>query len=42
MMDAGEAARFRDRSSELMGALLDELARTPGVARTFPEQGDLC
>jgi hypothetical protein len=37
MMDAGEIARFRDRCSQLMGALLDELARTPGVARTFPE-----
>jgi hypothetical protein len=37
MMDADEIALFRDRCSELMGALLDELARTPGVARTFPE-----
>ena len=37
MMDAGEIARFRDRCSDLMGALLDELARTPGLARTFPE-----
>ena len=37
MTDAGDIERFRDRCSELMGALLDELARTPGVARTFPE-----
>ena len=37
MTDPGEIERFRDRCSELMGALLDELARTPGLARTFPE-----
>jgi hypothetical protein len=37
MEDAGEILLFRDRCSELMGALLDELARSPGVARTFPE-----
>jgi hypothetical protein len=37
MTDGGEIERFRDRCSELMGALLDELARTPGRARTFPE-----
>jgi len=37
MTDGGEVERFRDRCSELMGALLDELARTPGAARTFPE-----
>ena len=37
MTDAEDIARFRDRCSDLMGALLDELARTPGVARTFPE-----
>ena len=37
MLDADEIALFRDRCSELMGALLDELARTPGSARTFPE-----
>jgi hypothetical protein len=37
MTEAGEIERFRDRCSELMGALLDELARTPGVQRTFPE-----
>jgi hypothetical protein len=40
MLDPGEIARFRDRCSELMGALLDELARTPDVARTFPEVED--
>jgi hypothetical protein len=37
MTDAGEIERFRDRCSDLMGALLDELARTPGRERTFPE-----
>ena len=37
MTEAGEIALFRDRCSELMGALLDELAQTPGVPRTFPE-----
>ena len=37
MVESDEIARFRDRCSVLMGALLDELARTPGVARTFPE-----
>ncbi len=40
MTEAGEIARFRDSCSDLMGALLDELARTPGVARTFPEVED--
>lgn len=40
MTDAGEAERFRDRCSELMGQLLDELARAPGVPRTFPEVED--
>jgi hypothetical protein len=37
MTDADDIARFRDRCSALMGALLDELARAPGVPRTFPE-----
>jgi hypothetical protein len=37
MTEAGEIERFRDRCSELMGALLDELARAPGVTRTFPQ-----
>jgi hypothetical protein len=36
MDDPQEIARFRDRCSVLMGALLDELARTPEVARPFP------
>ena len=40
MTDAGEIARFRDRCSELMGALLDELARAPDTPRTFPEVED--
>lgn len=40
MAEPGEVARFRDRCSELMAALLDELATTPGVARTFPEVED--
>lgn len=40
MRDPGEIARFRDRCSALMGALLDELARTPGRPRTFPEVED--
>jgi hypothetical protein len=37
MTDPAEVERFRDRCSELMGALLDELARTPDRPRTFPE-----
>jgi hypothetical protein len=40
MTDAGEVERFRDRCSELMGALLDELARAPDRPRTFPEVED--
>jgi hypothetical protein len=40
MEDAGEIARFRDRCSAFMGALLDELATTPGRPRTFPEVED--
>jgi hypothetical protein len=40
MDDPGEIAAFRDRCSALMGALLDELATTPGVARPFPEIED--
>ena len=40
MTEAGEIERFRDRASDLMGTLLDELARSPGVARTFPEVED--
>jgi hypothetical protein len=37
MGDPSDIARFRDRCSELMAALLDELATTPDTARTFPE-----
>ena len=40
MDDPGEIAYFHDRCSDLMRALLDELARTPGRARTFPEIED--
>jgi hypothetical protein len=40
MRDAGEIARFRDRCSAFMGALLDELATTPDRPRTFPEVED--
>ena len=40
MTDADEIARFRDRCSVLMGALLDELATTPDRPRTFPDVED--
>jgi hypothetical protein len=40
MTEPGEIARFYDRASDLMRALLTELARTPGVARPFPEIED--
>ena len=40
MDDADEIARFRDRCSELMGALLDELTASPDRPRTFPEMED--
>jgi hypothetical protein len=40
MDDPGEIARFRDRCSEFMGALLDELATTPDRPRTFPDVED--
>lgn len=40
MEDAGEIARFHDRCSDLMRALLDELAEMPGVSRTFPQIED--
>ena len=36
MTDAGEIERFYDRASELMRALLSELAETPDRPRTFP------
>jgi hypothetical protein len=38
--DADDIARFHDRCSDLMRALLDELARTPDRPRTFPEIED--
>ena len=41
MTDVGEIERFRDRCSDLMGALLDELAQAPEVKRTFPEVEDV-
>ena len=40
MTDPGEIARFHDRCSDLMRALLDELARAPDRPRTFPEIED--
>ena len=40
MTEPGEIARFYDRASDYMRALLVELARTPGVARPFPEIED--
>jgi hypothetical protein len=40
MAEHDEIARFRDRCSAFMGALLDELATTPGRPRTFPEVED--
>jgi hypothetical protein len=40
MVEPDEIARFRDRCSAFMGALLDELATTPGEARTFPDVED--
>ena len=35
MSEAGEVMLFRERCSELMGTLLDELARTPDAPRPF-------
>ena|SRR5919202_5964096 len=40
MRDPGEIARFHDRCSDLMRALLDALADAPGMPRTFPEVED--
>jgi hypothetical protein len=40
MDDPGEVARFRDRCSDLMAALLDELARTPETPRPFADIED--
>ena len=40
MTEPSEIVRFHDRCSELMRALLEELARTPDRPRTFPELED--
>ncbi len=40
MDELGDVARFYDRCSDLMRQLLCELARTPDVARPFPEIED--
>jgi hypothetical protein len=40
MHDPGEIARFHDRCSDLMRALLDALAAAPDRPRTFPEIED--
>lgn len=40
MADPGEIERFYDRASDLMRALLDELAETPDRPRPFPEIED--
>ena len=40
MTEADEVARFHDRCSDLMRALLEELAAAPGRPRTFPEIED--
>ena len=40
MTDTGEIARFYDRASDLMRALLDELAAAPDRPRPFPEIED--
>jgi hypothetical protein len=40
MEDPGEIARFHDRCSDLMRALLDALAEAPDLPRTFPEIED--
>jgi hypothetical protein len=40
MQDEDEIARFHDRCSDLMRALLDQLARTPDTPRPFPQIED--
>jgi hypothetical protein len=40
MDDADEIERFHDRCSDLMRALLDELATTPDRSRPFPDIED--
>ena len=39
MVEADEIARFHDRCSDLMRALLDALAETPDVPRPFEMRG---
>jgi hypothetical protein len=40
MTEPGEIARFYDRATPYMRALLTELARTPGLSRPFPDIED--
>lgn len=40
MTNPGDIARFCERCSDLMAALLAELATTPGKPRTFPQVED--
>jgi hypothetical protein len=40
LVDPDEIARFHDRCSDLMRALLDELSNTPDRPRPFPEIED--
>ncbi len=40
MLDPGEIERFRDRCSDFMAALLDELATTPDTRRPYRLHGD--
>jgi hypothetical protein len=40
MHDGDEIARFHDRCSDLMRALLDELTNAPDQARPFPQVED--
>lgn len=40
MSEPGEIARFYDRCSDLMRALLDELSAAPDRPRTFPQIED--
>ena len=40
LTDPGEIARFHDRCSDLMRALLEELAAAPAAPRTFPQVED--
>ena len=40
LVEPEEIARFHDRCSDLMRALLDELAGAPDRPRTFPEVED--